>query len=160
MAGPVPEAAIRTGFAETRWCGRLANCSVAEACRCELTEPTIQPRPRSWPLNGRAWPGEQQGVCWILGIQAHKQAIAMLQSLIKPPDQAWIVPVPGHSSWDRATLAEQEESRGEQMHQRRAAAQPLWRQFAHGDHERSDTILAGSLYLIGDLFRRCLVTAE
>ena len=96
----------------------------------------------------------------VLGIQAHKQAIAMLRSLIKPPDQIWIVPVPGHNSWDRATLVEQEDSWAGQMHQSASCEAALKTIRAQGPWPDPLPVLAGSLYLIGHLMENGSLEAE
>ena len=106
------------------------------------------------------WSGEQRGVCWIVGIQAHKQAIDMLQVLLKPSDQIWIIPVPGHRSWDRASLVERNKSWDQQMHHCADVEAVLETIRALGPWPDPFPVLAGSLYLIGDLFSRGLVTAE
>ena len=155
----VPEKAIRQGFAETRWRGRLQ--TVRWQGLPLLLDGAHNPAAADQlALERQSWPGEQQGLCWIVGIQAHKQAIAMLSSLIQPPDQIWIVPVPGHRSWDRASLVAQEESWGRQMHQSADSEAALESIRAQGPWPDPPPVLAGSLYLIGDLFSRSLVTAE
>ena len=159
LGWPVPETAIRTGFAETRWCGRLQTVHWKNL-PLRIDGAHNPAAAKQLALERQSWPGEQQGVCWILGIQAHKQAIAMLRSLIKPPDQIWIVPVPGHNSWDRATLVEQEDSWAGQMHQSASSEAALKTIRAQGPWPDPLPVLAGSLYLIGDLFSHSLVTAE
>ena len=59
------------------------------------------------------------GVTWLLAIQAHKQAKAMLKALLQPLDQAWIIPVPGHRSWDVNALLQINPDWHSQLHQGR-----------------------------------------
>ena len=159
LGWPVPQTAIRSGFAETRWRGRLQ---------------TVQWRGLPLRIDGahnpaaaqqlaherRNWNGEQRGVCWILGVQAHKQAIEMLHCLLRPTDRIWIIPVPGHRSWDRASLVAQEESWERRIRDSADAETALKTIRALGPWPDPLPVIAGSLYLIGDLFSRGLVTAE
>ena len=97
---------------------------------------------------------------WILGIQAHKQGQTMLETLLQPRDRAWIVPVPDHSSWTRTSLLEQGPQWNAQLFEGASVEQAL-QQLHDPEHQESRvTVLAGSLYLIGDLLARGLVTAE
>ena len=154
---PIGEAAIRTGLAQAQWPGRLQtlawgaqtllldgahNLPAAQVLRAELD--------RRWPQVGRHW---------VLGMLANKDAPAMLEALLAPSDQAWIVPVPGHASWSLETL-------------QAACPQPHPNLHAAGDLEQALTqalaqapvhaleqskpasmpvVVAGSLYLIGHL---------
>ena len=154
---PIGEAAIRTGLAQAQWPGRLQtlawggqtllldgahNLPAAQVLRAELD--------RRWPQPGRHW---------VLGMLANKDAPAMVDTLLAPSDQAWIVPVPGHASWSLETL-------------QAACPQPHPNLHAAGDLEQALTqalaqapvhaleqskpasmpvVVAGSLYLIGHL---------
>jgi dihydrofolate synthase/folylpolyglutamate synthase len=103
----VPEQAMRHGLAAARWPGRLQrwqwrgrpllldgahNRPAAERLRAELdADPErhgLRPGPRHW----------------VIGILASKQGPEMLAALLAPGDRAWLVPVPEHASWSRATL--------------------------------------------------------
>ena len=155
----VPESAIREGFADTRWSGRLQ---------------TVQWRDLPLRLDGAhnpaaaqqladerlTWPAQELGVTWLLAIQAHKQAEAMLRALLQPLDMAWIVPVPGHRSWDLNALLELDPDWHRQLHQSDNAESALAQIEAQGRWPHPMPVVAGSLYLLGDLFRRDLVTAE
>ena len=106
------------------------------------------------------WPGEDAGVCWILAMQAHKQAPAMLEHLLDPSDRAWIVPVPDHHSWTRSRLAEQCSRWHNQLLEADSGEAALLEIQARGAWPRPMPVVAGSLYLLGDLFARAVVTAE
>ena len=112
----------------------------------------------------RHWPGEKEGVNWILGIQAHKQGIAMLQTLLQPQDRAWIVPVPDHNSWTLEALLQRSPQWTQQWTQQLIAASSVEQALVqiNAPERRKSTVpvLAGSLYLIGDLLARAVVTAE
>jgi dihydrofolate synthase/folylpolyglutamate synthase len=105
------------------------------------------------------WTNASMGVVWILAIQAHKDAAAMLQALLQPQDQAWIIPVPGHKSWCRAALLKELPDRGNQL-QEADSLETVLNQLNSDGWPTPMPIVAGSLYLIGDLFARGVVTAE
>ena len=150
---------LRAGFARARWAGRLQTVRWRDQTLL-LDGAHNPPAARQLGLERRQWPGQGAGVTWIFGIQAHKQGLAMLEILLQPQDQAWIVPVPGHSSWSRSSLLEQAPQWGGQLFEAPGVEQALLQ--IHGPQRRPGTltVLAGSLYLIGDLLAQGLVTAE
>ena len=97
---------------------------------------------------------------WIFGIQAHKQAQTMLQTLLQPQDKAWIVPVPGHRSWERDDLLQGNPQWSHQLANAASVEQALIEIHAGGKSISPPPVLAGSLYLIGDLLTRGVITAE
>ena len=155
----LPDQSIQSGFAAARWRGRLQ---------------TVQWRGLPLRLDGAhnpaaaeqlarerlQWAGHVNGICWVLAIQAHKQAIAMLRILVKPSDRVWIVPVPEHNSWDRDSLLKVVPHWHHQLHQSRDAESALLQIRDQGPWPNPPPVVAGSLYLLGDLFGHNLVTAE
>ena len=105
------------------------------------------------------WSGACNGVVWILAIQAHKDAVAMLQTLLQPQDQAWIIPVPSHRSWSRSALLQALPQLEHQL-QEADGLESVLHQLSSNGWPTPMPIVAGSLYLIGDLFARGVVTAE
>jgi len=149
----ISASAIRTGFAQARWPGRLQqlpwrghdllldgahNPPAAKVLRLELDRRSAN--------QGAA----QAGRHWVLGMLANKAGPEILEILLAPGDRAWIVPVPGHASWSTEALQ---------------AACPTWSQALQSapDLERAisqataagqaapPVLVAGSLYLIGHL---------
>ena len=55
--------------------------------------------------HGLLEPSGSGGRRWLLGIQRHKDGVAMLQALLAPGDEAAITPLPEHTSWSAADLA-------------------------------------------------------
>ena len=151
---PIDEAAIRRGFAAARWPGRLQpllwhghpllldgahNLPAASALRAELdAHPDrhgLMPAPRHW----------------VLGILANKQGPAILEALLAPVDRAWIVPVAGHPCWSQAELAAACPALANQL-QAAAGLEDGLDQAHHGEAGSPRPVLvAGSLYLIGQL---------
>lgn len=97
---------------------------------------------------------------WIFGIQAHKEAQTMLQALLQPQDKAWIVPVPGHRSWQRDDLLQGNPQWSHLLTNAPCVEQALSEIHAAGQSISPPPVLAGSLYLIGDLLTRGVITAE
>lgn len=150
---------LRGGFARARWNGRMQRVRWRN-------EPLLMdgahnpPAAEQLHLERRHWPGEEAGVNWILGIQAHKQAIAMLQILLQPQDRAWIVPVPDHNSWTLEALLQRSPQWTHQLISASSVEQALVQINTPEQRKSAVPVLAGSLYLIGDLLARAVVTAE
>ena len=150
---------LRGGFARARWNGRMQRVRWR-------SEPLLMdgahnpPAAEQLHLERRHWPGEEAGVNWILGIQAHKQAIAMLQILLQPQDRAWIVPVPDHNSWTLEALLQRSPQWTDQLISASSVEQALVQINTPEQRKSAVPVLAGSLYLIGDLLARAVVTAE
>ena len=155
----IADTAIRSGFAETSWSGRLQ--TVRWRGLALRLDGAHNPAAAEQLARERLdWPGQELGVTWLLAIQAHKQARAMLKALLQPLDQAWIIPVPGHRSWDVNALLQINPDWHSQLHQGEDADSALMQIEAQGGWSDPIPVVAGSLYLLGDLFRRNLVTAE
>ena len=154
----LPEAVIREGFATARWPGRLETVRWREH-RLRLDGAHNPPAAVQLAEERVHWTNASIGVVWILAIQAHKDAAAMLQALLEPQDQAWIIPVPGHKSWCRAALLKELPDRGNQL-QEADSLETVLNQLNSDGWPTPMPIVAGSLYLIGDLFARGVVTAE
>jgi dihydrofolate synthase/folylpolyglutamate synthase len=151
----IPTAAIREGFAAARWPGRLQqlewkgipllldgahNPPAAAALREELD---------AQPSRHGLAPGARQ---WVLGILGNKQGPELVETLLGPADRAWIVPVPGHGSWSRCQLAEAIPPLAAQLQEAADLDQGL--RLASQAAPGQRLIVAGSLYLIGDLLAR------
>ena len=149
---PISMAAIRAGFAAARWPGRLQqlhwhgipllldgahNPPAAAALERELAEQ---------PSRHGLRPGPR---CWVIGMLANKEGTTILETLLAPDDRAWIVPVPGHSSWSRTTLVEAAPALAPQLAE--AGDPETGIAAAHAAASGGRVIVAGSLYLIGSL---------
>ena len=146
----ITEPTLRQGFAQARWNGRLQ--TVTWRGHSLLVDGAHNPpAAQQLAMERHRWSGEAQGLTWILGIQAHKQALDMLEHLLRPVDRAWIVPVPGHRSWSRSALVEAVPRWREQLKQADCAVSALEAIQGTGSWPQPMPVLAGSLYLIGDL---------
>jgi dihydrofolate synthase / folylpolyglutamate synthase len=85
----------------------------------------------------------------VLGMLANKPAPAMVRALLAPSDRAWLVPVPDHPCWSlEAVLAEAPELAG-RLGATASLAEAL--SAATACAAGGTVVVAGSLYLIGDL---------
>ena len=153
------EPVIRAGLAKARWNGRLQTVTW-QGHPLLLDGAHNPPAAQQLALERQSWQGQDNGVVWILGIQAHKQAVKMLQLLLQPQDQAWIVPVADHCSWTRDALMQAEPHWGDQLRDASSAEDALKRIQETSGWPQPMPVLAGSLYLIGDLLEQGLVQAE
>ena len=153
------EPAIRAGLAKARWKGRLQTVTW-QGHPLLLDGAHNPPAAQQLALERQSWQGQDNGVVWILGIQAHKQAVKMLQLLLQPQDQAWIVPVSNHRSWTRDALLQTMPHWKDQLIDADSPEDALKRIEETRDWPQPMPVLAGSLYLIGDLLERRLVQAE
>ncbi|MEC8441721.1 MAG: Mur ligase family protein [Cyanobacteriota bacterium] len=141
---------MRQGFAQAQWNGRLQTV-VWQGHPLLVDGAHNPPAAQQLALERHRWSGQAQGQTWILGIQAHKQALEMIEHLLLPVDRAWIVPVPGHRSWSRSSLVEAVPRWREQLKQADSAVMALEAIQGTGSWPQPMPVLAGSLYLIGDL---------
>ena len=153
------ETTIRAGLAQARWRGRLQTVTW-QGHPLLLDGAHNPPAAQQLALERQRWQDQEQGVVWILGIQAHKQAVDMLKLLLQPQDQAWIVPVASHRSWTRDALVQEKQHWEGQLMDAASAEHALKRIEATSGWPQPMPVLAGSLYLIGDLLERRLVQAE
>jgi dihydrofolate synthase/folylpolyglutamate synthase len=94
----------------------------------------------------------------LLGIQRHKEAAPMLRALLLPGDEAFITPIAGHASWDQPALGEACPELADQLQavtNPAAGLERLLRCDIDGDAEapHPQPVIAGSLYLLGDVLR-------
>ena len=137
---PITTAAMREGLAAARWPGRLQrwrwrgrpllldgahNLPAAQRLRAELDDHPERHGLASGPRR------------WVVGMLAHKQGPEMLDALLAPGDQAWLVPVPEHASWSREALLQAADLDAALAAATAQGAGPV--------------VVAGSLYLLGAL---------
>ncbi len=154
----LPETVIHEGFATASWPGRLQTVHWGEH-RLRLDGAHNPPAAVQLAEERKRWTDASNGMVWILAIQAHKDAVAMLKALVQPNDQAWIIPVPSHKSWSRSALLQELPELGQQL-QEADGLESVLKQLSSDGWPTPMPVVAGSLYLIGDLFACGVVTAE
>ncbi len=150
--------AIREGFAAARWPGRL-QWMRWRGLRLRVDGAHNPPAAIELARERCSWSSAGSRQIWILAIQAQKQAPEMLQQLLGPLDEAWIVPVPGHRSW---SLGQLKPALPLQAHQLKSAETALdaLNQLLDQGWPASAPVIAGSLYLIGHLMGNGTLEAE
>lgn len=150
--------AIREGFAAARWPGRL-QWMRWRGLRLRVDGAHNPPAAIELARERCSWSSAGSRQIWILAIQAQKQAPEMLQQLLGPLDEAWIVPVPGHRSW---SLGQLKPALPLQAHQLKSAETALdaLNQLLDQGWPASAPVIAGSLYLIGHLMENGTLEAE
>jgi len=96
------EAAILAGLAAARWPGRLETRHFQGVPL--LLDGAHNP-PAAVVLRRELDRLEAGGRTWLIGIQRHKDGVAVLRALIGPKDSALIVPIPDHRAWSLDELA-------------------------------------------------------
>ena len=153
------EGSIRTGFSEARWAGRLQVVRW-RGRPLRLDGAHNPPAAKQLGEERDCWSGERPGVIWILAIQSHKQAPEMLEHLLRAQDRAWITPVPDHHSWTREQLTKRQPALQRQLSEAPSVEAVLEHLLREDQWPQAMPVVAGSLYLLGDLFARNLVEAE
>ncbi|ABB26493.1 Folylpolyglutamate synthetase [Synechococcus sp. CC9902] len=160
LGANISEQSIREGLAKAHWPGRLQTVLWNE--RPIRLDGAHNPAAAAQLAQERAcWCDRQQAQIWILGIQAHKQAPEMLQLLLEPNDFAWIIPVPGHQSWTLDRLSEACPNLANQMGGANDVLEVLNRLVsAPGSWPNPSPLIAGSLYLLGELMAQRTIEAK
>ena len=158
----ISDSAIRTGFAQARWPGRLQqhqwrghellldgahNPPAAQVLRLELDRRSANQD------DGQA------GRHWVLGMLANKAGPEILEILLAQGDRAWIVPVPGHASWSAEALQAACPAWSQALQSAQDLDTALEQATAAGQDSAAGqapppVLVAGSLYLIGHLLAR------
>ena len=100
------------------------------------------------------WTDQESGIIWILGIQKRKDMIGILHQLIREKDLAWIVPVPGQQSWSKDQILSLCPEYKDQIQENLCVEEILSTLKKQDRWPSPPPIISGSLYLIGDLFKR------
>jgi len=153
----ISEEQLREGLSLAKWPGRLQT-SLWEGMPIVVDGAHNPHAARQLSIERDKWSDEESGVIWILGIQKRKDIIGILHKLIREKDSAWIVPVPGQKSWSKDQILnfcpEFKDQIKEALNVEEILSalkkQPRW--------PSPPPVISGSLYLIGDLFQRKILT--
>ena len=110
-------------------------------------------------IERNTWIDQDSGITWILGIQKRKDIIGILHKLIKEKDLAWIVPVPGQQSWSKDQILSFRPEYKYQIKEALNVEEVLSALKKQNKWPSPPPIITGSLYLIGDLFQRKILTS-
>ena len=156
--GSIEEESIRQGFASAHWPGRL-QWMRWRGLRLRVDGAHNPPAAIELARERLSWSSAETRQVWILAIQAQKQAPEMLQQLLSSQDEAWVVPVPGHRSWDANQLRQALPLRAHQLKAADNAVDAL-DQLRDQGWPAAAPVIAGSLYLIGHLLENGPLEAE
>ena len=160
LGSTISDQSIRQGLAMAHWPGRLQTV-LWRGQPIRLDGAHNPAAAAQLAQERRCWCDPQQAQIWILGIQSHKQAPEMLQLLLEPNDFAWVIPVPGHQSWSLDRLSEACPQHAHQMgHANDAVAVLSGLASAPGAWPTPSPLIAGSLYLLGELMAQRIFEAE
>ena len=162
---PLDSEASRRGMAGAQWPGRLETCrwrghdvlvdgahnvSAARRLREEISQ-----------RQGHVV--QRQRTCWVLGIQTHKDAGALVAALLHPEDRAWIVAIDGAHCWSCRDVTRVLPEALVPLVQRPDSGD-TWEPTAaldavFGSHQdgKATVVIAGSLHLLGILFSRGVI---
>ena len=149
----ISEEQIREGLSITKWPGRLQTAQW-EGMPIVVDGAHNPHAARQLSLERDTWTNQESGVIWILGIQKQKDIINILYNLIREKDSAWIVPVPGQSSWSREQILNFCQDYKSQLKEASCVDEVLSNLKKRRRWPTPKPIITGSLYLIGDLFQR------
>ena len=103
------------------------------------------------------WKDQESGVIWILGIQKQKDVKNILNYLLKKNDIAWIVPIPSHNSWSKEQILDYCPKHSNKLNEANSVQEVLSILIKEKKWVSPPPVIAGSLYLIGDLFDKQLL---
>ncbi len=155
----IEEEIIRKGLAHASWPGRLQTITWNK-------QPLIVDGAHNLPAaeelskEREKWLHNENGVNWILGIQKQKDAPNMLRSLLLPKDLVWIVPIKHYQSWTKFELSSACPELSEQILQANEISE-IFAKMASGNNWPSPPpVVAGSLYLVGELLSQQIIKSK
>ena len=109
--------------------------------------------------------GLAETIHWVLGILAKKDAIGILQALLRPGDRAWLVAVADSPSWSANQVVQQLPAAQAACLQLTSSNMgPTWpvtialrQAFQQLPGAQAHVVISGSLYLLGDLYQQGLI---
>jgi len=144
---------IRKGLSVAKWPGRLQTTKWKGLPI--IVDGAHNPHAaKQLSIERNSWPGQGNGIIWILGIQIRKDIIGILQKLIRDKDLAWIVPVPGQQSWAKDQILSLCPEYKDQIKEAFSVEEVLLALKRKKGWPSPPPIITGSLHLIGDLFQR------
>ncbi len=144
---------IKRGLETAYWPGRMQLVKWQEK-PILLDAAHNPPAAKQLSLERKDWPNQENGVVWILGIQKKKEGPQIVRNLIQKKDIAWIIPIPNFQSWSKRELCKACPEIELQLRQADDIQEVLAELSSARDWPKPPPVLAGSLYLIGDILQR------
>ena len=150
---------IKEGFKNATWPGRLQNAKWNNMPL--LVDCAHNPHAtKQLSIETNKLIKGDSAIHWILAIQRHKDGPKMLHSLLKTNDYAWIVEVPGYTSWSKEDLIKITPKYRNQLRSALNVEDALSLIYSKSNNENPFVVIAGSIYLIGDLIKRKQIHLE
>tara|TARA_Y100001968_G_scaffold314779_1_gene340564 strand:- start:79 stop:1317 length:1239 start_codon:yes stop_codon:yes gene_type:complete len=148
----ISEAQIREGLSLAKWPGRL------QATKWKgmpiVVDGAHNPNAaKHLSIERESWPDQENGIVWILGIQKTKDMMNIMHHLIREKDLAWIVPIPSQESWSKDQILNLCPEYRKQLKEAMSVEEVLLKLMDQKGWPYPPPIIAGSLYLVGDLLR-------
>ena len=154
----ISEGQLREGLSLAKWPGRLQTTKW-EGMPIVVDGAHNPHAAKQLSIERDAWTDQESGIIWILGIQKRKDMIGILHKLIREKDLAWIVPVPGQQSWSKDQILSFCPEYKDQIKEAFSVEEVLSTLKKQHRWPSPPPIISGSLYLIGDLFQRKILTS-
>jgi dihydrofolate synthase / folylpolyglutamate synthase len=147
----IPDTAIEQGMAQTRWPGRLQWLTWQGQ---KLLIDGAHNTAAAWELRRYVDGLAIKPVAWLVGMLATKDHEDILKALLRPGDQLYLLPVPGHQSADPVILADQAHKVCPQLATCATYPDLETGLIALGKSELHLKVLCGSLYLVGEFLKQ------
>ncbi len=148
---------IRKGLERATWPGRLQE-STWESLPILIDGAHNPHAAKALSKERNNWIYHETGVEWILGIQASKDGPQILNNLLRENDKAWIVPIPNHKYWNKTELLTSCPNLKDQLFQSDTVEEVLSNFLQQERWPEPAPVIAGSLYLIGDLLEKKIIS--
>tara|TARA_B100000965_G_scaffold406665_1_gene447028 strand:- start:2902 stop:4140 length:1239 start_codon:yes stop_codon:yes gene_type:complete len=149
----ISEEKIREGFSLAKWPGRLQTTRWKDMP--VVVDGAHNPHAaKQLSMERYTWTNHDSGIIWLLGVQKQKNIVEFLRHLIRDKDQAWIVPVPNQKSWSKNQILNYCPKYRNQLNEALSVDEVLEKLKKGEDWPSPPPVITGSLYLIGDLFKR------
>ncbi len=152
----ISENDIRKGLSIAKWPARLQKCKW-QGMPVVLDGAHNPHAAKQLSIERDTWKDQASGVIWILGIQKQKDVKNILNYLLKKNDIAWIVPIPGHNSWSKEQILDYCPKCSSTINEATSVQEVLSILLKTKKWVSPPPVIAGSLYLIGDLFDKKLL---
>ncbi len=152
----ISENNIRKGLSIAKWPARLQECKW-KGMPVILDGAHNPNAAKQLSIERNTWKDQESGVMWILGIQKQKDVKNILNYLLKKNDMAWIVPIPWHNSWSKAQILDYCPKYSNKINEANSVQEVLLILLKEEKWVSPPPVIAGSLYLIGDLFDKKLL---
>ncbi len=153
----INEQAIRTGLEVAKWPGRLQQSTWKG--KPLLIDSAHNPHAAKQLSKERCyWKNHSMGVLWVFAIQTQKDAPTMLRYLLEPKDTVWIVPISNHACWTKSELSKACPEFTNQLFEAKHV-DSIFKNLIHENQwPKGPIVISGSLYLIGDLLSKGIIT--